>query len=387
MSEIVAATADIATDNQKQHATADARLAAIVDSSFDAIISKDLTSIITSWNLAAERMFGYTAEEAIGQSILMLIPDHLKSEETEIISRVRSGHRVASYETTRRRKDGTLISVSLTVSPIKNALGEIVGASKIARDISAAKESERRIRLLMREVNHRVKNQFAVILSMVRETSKRSSDPQEFEELIRARIMALSRSHDLLVTSEWAGASLFDLIQEHLKPFGREEQILLSGPVLTLQSNAVQNLGMAFHELGTNSSKYGALGSEDGQVEITWTIGSSAQDLGTKDLGAKDLGTKDLGTKSVGASGGRDFQLLWTETSTPRSDDSREENARKGFGTVVLQRVAPQSLGGSAQLERSPGRLSWRLSAPLASIIVPQAGVEADDSAALGFGI
>jgi len=98
------------------------------------------------------------------------------------------------------------------------------------------------------------------------------------------------------------------------------------------------------------------------------------------------LGTKDLGTKSVGASGGRDFQLLWTETSTPRSDDSREENARKGFGTVVLQRVAPQSLGGSAQLERSPGRLSWRLNAPLASIIVPQAGVEADDGAALGFG-
>ncbi|TPK57805.1 PAS domain S-box protein [Mesorhizobium sp. B2-4-19] len=371
MSEIVAATADIATNKQKQDATADARLAAIVDSSFDAIISKDLNSIITSWNLAAERMFGYTAEEAIGQSILMLIPDHLKSEETEIISRVRSGQRMASYETTRRRKDGALISVSLTVSPIRNANGEIVGASKIARDISAAKESERRIRLLMREVNHRVKNQFAVILSMVRETSKRSSDPQEFEELIRARIMALSRSHDLLVTSEWAGASMFDLIQEHLKPFGREEQILLSGPVLTLQSNAVQNLGMAFHELGTNSAKYGALGSEDGKVEISWTIGSSTQGSGPQDW--------------VGASGGRDFQLLWTETSTPRPE--REESARKGFGTVVLQRVAPQSLGGSAQLERSPGRLSWRLSAPLASIIVPQAGVEADGGAALGFGI
>jgi len=372
MSEIVAATADIATDNQKLNATADARLAAIVDSSFDAIISKDLTSIITSWNLAAERMFGYSAEEAIGQSILMLIPDHLKSEETEIISRVRTGQRVASYETTRKRKDGALISVSLTVSPIKNANGEIVGASKIARDISAAKESERRIRLLMREVNHRVKNQFAVILSMVRETSKRSSDPREFEELIRARIMALSRSHDLLVTSEWAGASLFDLIQEHLKPFGREEQILLSGPVLTLQSNAVQNLGMAFHELGTNSSKYGALGSEGGQVEITWTIGSS---------------TQELTAKSAGPSAGREFQLLWTETSTPRPDVGREESARKGFGTVVLQRVAPQSLGGSAELERSPGRLSWRLSAPLASIIVPQAGVEADDGATLGFGI
>lgn len=371
MSEIVAATADIGAIDQKQNATADTRLAAIVDSSFDAIISKDLNSIVTSWNLAAERMFGYSAEEAVGQSILMLIPDHLKGEETEIISRVRGGHRVASYETTRRRKDGTLISVSLTVSPIKNADGEIVGASKIARDISAAKESERRIRLLMREVNHRVKNQFAVILSMVRETSKRSNDPREFEELIRARIMALSRSHDLLVTSEWAGASLFDLIQEHLKPFGREERILLSGPVLTLQSNAVQNLGMAFHELGTNSSKYGALGSEDGRVEITWTIGQSGQGSSAQ----------------AGASSGREFQLLWTETSTPRPGDKCDESARKGFGTVVLQRVAPQSLGGSAELQRSPGHLSWRLSAPLASIIVPQAGVEADDGAALGFGI
>ncbi|WP_214470051.1 PAS domain S-box protein [Mesorhizobium sp. dw_380] len=344
----------------KHGATADARLAAIVDSSFDAIISKDLNSIIQSWNQAAERMFGYSAEEAIGQSILMLIPDHLKSEETEIITKVRSGDRVASYETTRKRKDGMLISVSLTVSPIKSEGGEIIGASQIARDISAAKESERRIRLLMREVNHRVKNQFAVILSMVRETSKRSSDPYEFEELIRARIMALSRSHDLLVTSEWAGASLFDLIQEHLKPFGREEQILLSGPVLTLQSNAVQNLGMAFHELGTNSSKYGALASDAGRVEITWKIGS-------------------------GAVGGREFQLLWEETSLPRPGDKGEQIARKGFGTVVLQRVAPQSLGGSAVLERSPGHLSWRLDAPLASIIVPQAGGE-DDGAALGFG-
>ncbi len=375
MSDIVAATADIAASNPKQTATADARLAAIVDSSFDAIISKDLTSIITSWNLAAERMFGYSAEEAVGQSILMLIPDHLKSEETEIISRIRAGDRVALVIGCNRYAN--LISVSLTVSPIKNAHGEIVGASKIARDISAAKESERRIRLLMREVNHRVKNQFAVILSMVRETSKRSSDPREFEELIRARIMALSRSHDLLVTSEWAGASLFDLIQEHLKPFGREEQILLSGPVLTLQSNAVQNLGMAFHELGTNSSKYGALGSEDGRVEITWTIES----------GAQGSGATGSGGQGSGVSGGREFQLLWTETSTPRPGDSGNGSARKGFGTVVLQRVAPQSLGGSAELERLPGHLSWRLSAPLASIIVPQAGVDAEDGAALGFGI
>ena len=338
----------------RQDANADARLAAIVDSSYDAIVSKDLNSVITSWNQAAERMFGFSAEEAIGQSILMVIPEHMQGEEIDIIARIRRGERIASFETTRRRKDGSLIAVSLTISPIRDRDGKIIGASKIARDITAAKESERRIRLLMREVNHRVKNQFAVILSMVRETSKRSTDPGEFEELIRARIMALSRSHDLLVTSEWAGASLFDLIQEHLKPFGHEERISLSGPLLTLQSNAVQNLGMAFHELGTNSSKYGALASGGGHIEITWKVetGPQAQRL---------------------------FHLLWHETSTVRTDDAvPPDTARKGFGTVVLQRVTPQSLSGSSSLERSSGEVKWSLTAPLEAIVVPQLGAESD---------
>ncbi|UCI06294.1 sensor histidine kinase [Mesorhizobium sp. B1-1-8] len=335
-----------------QDINADARLAAIVDSSFDAIIGKDLNSIVTNWNLAAERMFGYSAEEIIGKSILMLIPEHLWSEETDIIARIRRGERLASFETVRRRKDGPLVAVSLTISPIKNRNDEIIGASTIARDITAAKESERRIRLLMREVNHRVKNQFAVILSMIRETSKRSTHPGEFEELIRQRIMALSRSHDLLVTSEWAGASLFDLIQEHLKPFGHEERISLSGPLLTLQSNAVQNLGMAFHELGTNSSKYGALASEGGHIEITWAV-------------------------ETGPSAERKFHLVWHETSTAAGAAGP---ARKGFGTVVLQRVAPQSLSGSSSLERSPGLVKWSLTTPLEAIIVPQLGTEGDFS-------
>ncbi|MGT2468600.1 sensor histidine kinase [Mesorhizobium atlanticum] len=349
----------------RPNANADARLAAIVDSSYDAIIGKDLNSIITDWNHAAERMFGYSAEEVIGQSILLLIPDHMHNEEAEIIGRIRRGEGVGSLETTRKRKDGSLIAVSITVSPIRNSAGEIVGASQIARDITSAKESERRIRLLMREVNHRVKNQFAVILSMVRETSKRSTDPSEFEQMIRARIMALSRSHDLLVTSEWAGASLFDLVQEHLKPFGHEERISLSGPLLTLQSNAVQNLGMAFHELGTNSSKYGALAVDGGHVEITWKV-------------------------ETGPDARRRFHLLWQETSGAAGNGiaekiGKEKGAaeRKGFGTVVLQRVAPQSLSGSSSLERSPGSLKWTLDAPLEAIIVPQLGTDTDSDIAV----
>ena len=112
------------------------RLAAVVESSDDAIITKSLDSIITSWNPAAERIFGYQEAEAIGQSIRMLIPAHLQDEEDIVLAKIRRGERVDHYETTRLRKDGSTIAVSLTVSPIRDAHGAIVGASKIARDVT-----------------------------------------------------------------------------------------------------------------------------------------------------------------------------------------------------------------------------------------------------------
>jgi PAS domain S-box-containing protein len=112
------------------------RVAAVIESSDDAIITKNLSSIITSWNPAAERMFGYTEAEAIGQSIRMLIPPDLQGEEDTVLAKIRAGDVVDHYETIRQRKDGTLVSISLTVSPIRNDAGEIVGASKIARDVT-----------------------------------------------------------------------------------------------------------------------------------------------------------------------------------------------------------------------------------------------------------
>jgi PAS domain S-box-containing protein len=117
-------------------AMASARLAAVVESSDDAIVTKDLNSIITSWNPAAERMFGYTAEEAIGQSIRMIIPDELQSEEDNVLARIRAGEKVDHYETVRQRKDGTRLKISLTISPLRDAHGTIIGASKVARDIT-----------------------------------------------------------------------------------------------------------------------------------------------------------------------------------------------------------------------------------------------------------
>jgi PAS domain S-box-containing protein len=128
------------------------RLAAIVESSDDAIVSKDLNGIITSWNDGARRLFGYTAEEAVGRSITMLIPPDRLSEEDVVLSRIRSGQRVEHFDTVRWRKDGTLVDVSLTVSPIRDEKGTIVGASKIARNISERKRIEAELRDLQQRL-------------------------------------------------------------------------------------------------------------------------------------------------------------------------------------------------------------------------------------------
>jgi PAS domain S-box-containing protein len=119
------------------------RLAAIVESSEDAILSKSLDGIITSWNQAAYRMFGYTAEEIIGQSILLLIPEELHSEESEILRKLAAGERIEHYETTRVKKNGDTVEVALTISPVRDATGQVIGTSKIARDITARKQMER----------------------------------------------------------------------------------------------------------------------------------------------------------------------------------------------------------------------------------------------------
>ena len=315
------------------------RLAAIVESTTDAVVSKNLDGVIVSWNRGAQRLFGYTADEAVGQSILMLIPPEYKKEEPVILERIRRGERIAPYDTVRRRKDGQLIPVSLAVSPVYDRSGRIVGASKIARDITSRKESEQAIRLLMREVNHRVKNQYSVILSMIRETRERTRNPDDFERGVRERIMALSRSHDLLVSADWKGANLQELLLSQLQPFGHEERVHLSGPPVVLKPNAVQYLGIAFHELATNSAKYGVLSGSEGTIEINWSTRMDEYDQ-------------------------RRFCLNWRETGGPAPSPP----AGKGFGTIVIERVAPQAVDGTSQVVYEPTGVNWVLDAPMTSI-------------------
>ena len=245
-------------------------LASIVESSDDAIVSKNLDGIITSWNRGAERIFGYTAEEAIGQPITIVIPQDRQDEERAILTRIRRGERIDHFETVRQRKHGSLIVVSLTVSPVKNAEGKIVGASKIARDITEQKRTQEQIATLAREAEHRSKNLLATVQATV--NLSQSDTPEGLKQAIEGRILALANVHSLFVETRWIGAELSTIATQELAPYSEkdERRVRIDGPQVLLEPNAAQAVAVTLHELATNAAKYGALSVPNGQIDLKW---------------------------------------------------------------------------------------------------------------------
>jgi PAS domain S-box-containing protein len=291
-------------------------LGSIVDSSDDAIVSKSLDGVVTSWNRGAERVFGYAAEEAIGQPITIVIPKDRRDEERTILTRIRRGERIDHFETVRQRKDGSLIFVSLTVSPVKSANGEIVGASKIARDISAQKRSQEQIVTLAREAEHRSKNLLANVLATVKLSQ---SDTREgLKQAIEGRIQALANVHSLFVQTRWIGADLSMIARQELAPYEKDEaRARIHGPQVLLEPNAAQSIAVILHELATNAAKYGALSAAKGQVDLDWSHDSDGR-----------------------------LELRWTETGGPPV----QTPTREGFGGRILRQLAGQ-LNGAAQFD------------------------------------
>jgi PAS domain S-box-containing protein len=306
-------------------------LASIVEFCQDAILSTNLDRIITSWNKGAERLFGYLAEEAVGQPVAILIPPERQHEEYEIFSRIWGGDRVDHYETVRRRKDGTLIDVSLTISPIRGAGGEVVGGSGIVRDISEHKRSEVQIAALSREAEHRAKNLLANVKAMVR--LSRSDTPEGLKKAIEGRIDALANVHSLFAQSRWTGAELGSLVKQELSPYSRDGKMhtKIDGPTAMLKPDLAQAIAVAVHELATNAAKYGALSVAEGQVRVEWSR----------------------------AGDGR-LVLRWTETGGPPVNPP----TRKGFGTSVLETMIRDGMKGQVQLDWHPEGLACEIAVP-----------------------
>jgi PAS domain S-box-containing protein len=294
-------------------------LAAIVESSDDAIVSKTLDGIISSWNAGAERIFGYSAAEAVGQPITIVIPHDRLDEERTILTRIRRGERIDHFDTVRQRKNGGLINVSLTVSPIKNAAGVIVGASKIARDVSEQKLAQERIATLAREAEHRAKNLLANVQATVK--LSRAETPEALKEAIEGRIQALANVHSLFVETRWIGAELTSIATQELAPYAAkdERRIRIDGPQVLLEPSVAQSIAVALHELATNAAKYGALSADTGRVHLAWTHAADGQ-----------------------------LDLRWTETGGP----AVQPPTRQGFGTRIVKQMSGQLRGDA--------RFDWR---------------------------
>ncbi|HVL20895.1 MAG TPA: PAS domain S-box protein, partial [Amaricoccus sp.] len=240
-----------------------ARLAAIVASSSDAIISKTLDGRITSWNGSATRIFGYTADEMIGESVLRIIPPELHGQEAAIIDRLRRGERIEHFDTVRVGKDGRAIDVSLTISPLRNAAGQVVGASKIARDITQRKRAEALQAQLLDELTHRVNNTLATMQSIATLSLAGARDPASFVARFTGRLRALGVAHDLIVRGKMQGADLRQLLQEAVATPAR-----LSGPDVVLDGRLVAPLALALDELAANAPAHRA---GEG-VAIDWQV-------------------------------------------------------------------------------------------------------------------
>lgn len=253
------------------------RLSALIESSDDAIVAKDLEGVIQGWNRGAERLFGYSADEALDRPITILIPEDRLDEETTILERIRKGERVENYTTVRRRKDGSLVHVSLTISPIIGTNGNILGASKIARDITAQHLAQERQQLLLREMNHRVKNLFAVTSSIVNLNARTAGSPQALAAAVTERLNALGRAHALTMTSAQSSeehhATIQGLASAILGPYEQEERkrISISGVDFDLAARAITPLALLLHEFATNASKYGGLAQADGRLDVDFS--------------------------------------------------------------------------------------------------------------------
>jgi PAS domain S-box-containing protein len=318
------------TERKRSEETAQ-RLVAIIESTDDAIISKDLDGLITSWNGGAERIFGYLAEEIIGKPIAILIPPDFQKEEEAIIGRIRRGQRVEHYETVRQRKDQRLIDVSLSISPISNAQGKVIGASKIARDITERKRSEAQIVTLAREAEHRTKNILSAVLATVRRSHADTAD--DLKELIEGRIDALAKAHALFVESRWAGAELHRLVMQELSAYSGEgdARVRINGPAVMLEPSTAQTTAIFLHELATNAAKYGSLSAAGGHVEIAW---------------------------SITADGG--LSLRWIESGGPTVTPP----THSGFGTRVMKDMIGY-LNGEVRFDWSDQGLACEITLPL----------------------
>jgi two-component system, sensor histidine kinase len=311
----------------------EARFRAVVETAADGIITINAQGIIESVNPEAERLFGYTRDQLIGQNVRILMPSPDGEHHDGYLSRyLRTGEaRIIGIgrEVMGRRKDASTFPLFLSIGEF--SLDGERYFTGIVRDVTERKRAEERQRLLSAEVDHRAKNLLATIQAMVLLTKRDTVSIADFTRTLVGRLHALGRAHDLLARDKWTGASLHDIIRNEFHAFARAGRARLSvlGEDARLSPRAAQTLSLALHELTTNAAKHGALSVPEGRVEIRSRVD------------------------------GPHLELTWTETDGPEV----KPPSAHGFGSVIVERSIAHELGGTAELlfERSGLRCEIRI--------------------------
>jgi PAS domain S-box-containing protein len=285
-------------------------------------------------NPVAERIFGVSQKNAQGHFFEDAISPKLAECLLPLFRQSVEGGRQLSREHSINLQSGPCF-LRTSLLPVRNSAGSVYRLIALCSDITERKSAEQHMQLLMNEVNHRAKNLLAVVQAVVR-LSAGHGDPQVFARRIEERIAALAASHDLLVKSEWKGVDVGNLVKSQLSHFEDliETRVLLKGPKALLKPAAAQALGMALHELATNSGKYGALSCATGSVHVEWQV------------------TADNGPPL--------FRIRWSERNGPPVETPKQ----LGFGQRVMVQMAEYALDAEVALTYPRTGLVWELTAP-----------------------
>jgi len=318
------------------------RMEGIVQSAMDAIITIDESQRVVLFNPAAEKMFGHSADEVLGQPVTMLIPEQFRPRHDEYVRKFfdsdtlnRPLGRDGEGDLKALRSSGEEFPIEASISQV-TVDGQRVGTI-ILRDVTERRTSEEARALLAREVDHRAKNALAVAQALV--TLTKADTVEQFAEAVRGRIAALARAHSLLSRSHWRGAPLDELISDEISPYAKEEQFALDGPAISCSASAVQSLSLLFHELATNAVKHGAFGRESGKLRIDWALQPDS------------------------------LTIQWTESGGPPV----EEPAEEGFGSRLLRQVSGRQLDAQIDFHWDPAGLRVQIKLPADQFMIESA--------------
>jgi len=323
------------------------RLASVVESAMDAIITVDANQRIVLFNRAAVEMFGRAESEAIGMSLEQLIPHRLRSAHARHLA----GFAATGVTNRPMGQPGMLTGLRSNGEefPVEGSISQAdVNGRKlftvILRDNTARKRAEEHQALLLRELAHRVKNTLAVVQSIAAQT-RRFAAPDRFYDTLTGRLAALGTAHDLLTRSDWEGAPLAEVVRLGFAPYeglSPEHRWTTDGPNIWLAPNEAVTLSLVFHELATNAAKFGALSNASGRIEVRW-----------------HLDTDDNPTE---------VRILWRESDGPKVSPP----TAGGFGSRLLERAVAHELSGQTQVDFAEAGVAYRLRIPLSTKVKVQ---------------